>query len=380
MRQNLEAPPWGESVARTLEQLAVDFGRRLREGGIRLPVDSVITFARGLSVITPLSSSAIYWTGRVCLIRRREDVATYDRAFVAFWLGREETTRVPLVLQPLPAEQPDTETEPDDRAGAEAALSLRYSAEELLRHKDFATCTEEELAQIARLIAQLGSTRARRRSRRLTHSKKRHGKPDLRRMIRRAYGTGGVPIRRAFRQPRVRQRRLVLIGDVSASMEDYGRPMLRFLHAAVAARPRGQVEAFALGTRLTRLTRELEGPDPDRVFRRVATSVEDRAGGTRLGTGLHAFNARYGSPGMARGANVVIFSDGWDRGDPVLLAGAMARLHRLAHRVIWVNPLKASPGYEPLARGMAAALPHVDAFLEGHSVAALEELAEVLER
>jgi hypothetical protein len=174
----------------------------------------------------------------------------------------------------------------------------------------------------------------------------------------------------------MRPRRVVLLCDVSGSMEPYARALLRFLHVAVAGRSR--VEAFALGTRLTRLTRELATRDPDAALAAAASRVVDWSGGTRLGEGLREFNDRWGVRGMARGAVVVVLSDGWDRGDPDVLADEMARLARVAHRVVWVNPLKASPDYAPLARGMAAALPHVDDFVTGHSVAALEELVEVI--
>ncbi|MBA2326505.1 MAG: VWA domain-containing protein, partial [Actinobacteria bacterium] len=173
-------------------------------------------------------------------------------------------------------------------------------------------------------------------------------------------------------------RRIVLLFDVSGSMEPYARAILRFLHAAVAGRTR--VEAFALGTRLTRITRELSSRDPDAALASAARRVPDWSGGTRLGTGMREFNDRWGVRGMARGAVVVIVSDGWDRGDPSQLGEQMARLARVAHRVVWVNPLKASPGFAPLAGGMAAALPYVDEFVEGHSLASLEHLAEVIAR
>jgi uncharacterized protein with von Willebrand factor type A (vWA) domain len=161
-------------------------------------------------------------------------------------------------------------------------------------------------------------------------------------------------------------------------MDPYARALVRFLHAAVIGR--GGVEAFALGTRLTRITRELGSRDPDAALQRAAVAVTDWSGGTRLGEGLREFNDRWGTRGTARGAVVVILSDGWDRGDPAVLAEQMARLARVSHRIVWVNPLKAAPGYAPLARGMAAALPYVDEFVEGHSLAALERLAEVINR
>jgi uncharacterized protein with von Willebrand factor type A (vWA) domain len=225
-------------------------------------------------------------------------------------------------------------------------------------------------------MADLRLAGALRRSRRRRKSHVRRGHPDLRRTVRRAMRSGGEPLRRAFLEPAERPRRLVLLCDVSGSMEPYARALMRFAHAAVVARQR--VEVFALGTRLTRITRELSSRDPDAALRSAAGVVADWSGGTRLGDGLRRFNDEWGVRGMARGAVVVILSDGWDRGDPEQLAEQMARLARVAHRIVWVNPLKASPGYAPLARGMAAALPYVDDFVEGHSLESLERLAEVV--
>jgi uncharacterized protein with von Willebrand factor type A (vWA) domain len=170
----------------------------------------------------------------------------------------------------------------------------------------------------------------------------------------------------------------VFLLDISGSMEPYARALVRFVHAGVAGRQR--VEAFTLGTRLTRVTRELSSRDPDRALRDAGTRVEDWSGGTRLGETLRRFNDEWGVRGMARGAVVVILSDGWDRGDPAALAAEMERLHRVTHRIVWVNPLKVTPGYAPLARGMAAALPFVDEFVEGHSLEALEQLTKVINR
>ncbi len=198
----------------------------------------------------------------------------------------------------------------------------------------------------------------------------------MRRTVRRALRTGGEPIERRFEVPATQRRRIVLLLDVSGSMEPYARAFVRFLHAAVVGRTR--VEAFALGTRLTRITRELSSRDPDAAVAAAANRVSDWSGGTRLGEGIQVFNDTWGIRGMARGAVVVILSDGWDRGGPELLAEQMARLARVAYKIVWVNPLKATPGYAPLAQGMAAALPYVDEFVEGHSLAALEQLAEVI--
>jgi hypothetical protein len=255
-------------------------------------------------------------------------------------------------------------------------LQVRYSPAEVLRHRNFATYSPAEHVEARRLIADLRFAGGMRRSRRSRQSRRARGRPELRRTVRRSLRTGGEPIRRAFAEPSERPRRLVFLCDVSGSMEPYARALVRFLHTVVIAR--GRVEAFALGTRLTRITRELSSRDPDAALAAAARRVVDWSGGTRLGEGIRQFNDEWGIRGMARGATVVVFSDGWDRGDAGELAEQMARLHRVAHQVVWVNPLKATPGYAPLAAGMAAALPHVDEFMEGHSLASLEELAEVL--
>jgi uncharacterized protein len=219
-----------------------------------------------------------------------------------------------------------------------------------------------------------------RRSRRQKRSKGNRAtrRPDIRRTVRQALRTEGMPINRAFLEPAKKPRRLVLVLDVSGSMESYARALLRFGQAAVIGR--GRVEVFALGTRLTRLTRELSSRDPDRALEQAAARVIDWSGGTRLGEGMREFNDRWAIRGMGRGAVVVVLSDGWDRGDPAVLGEQMERLKRVTFRLVWVNPLKAAPGYAPLARGMAAALPHVDEFIEGHSLASLTELAHIVSR
>jgi uncharacterized protein len=253
-----------------------------------------------------------------------------------------------------------------------------WSWAEVLRHKDLAACTPAELDEAYRMVTALRAHPEARASRRYrTHHGR--GRPDLRRSVRHALRTDGEVLEIATRRPGHKPRRLVLVVDVSGSMEPYTRALLRFGHAAVAARRHGQVEVFALGTRITRVTRALTGHDPDEALRQATSEVLDWAGGTRLGDGLALFNDRWGVRGLARGATVVILSDGWDRGDPAVLGAEMARLRRVAHRLVWVNPLKATPGYAPLARGMAAALPHVDEFVEGHSVASLEQLARLVE-
>ena len=363
-------------------RMAIAFVRMLRRAGLGVPVGSALAYSEALAATGVEERSRVYWAGRATLVRRPEDFPVYDRIFAAFWAGRERGSIVASadqVVVELDEPVPDEEGEapPSEEARDQArTITVRYSPTETLREKDFAVCTPEELAETRRLMAELHMEAARRRSRRMQRSSRRRGRPDPRRTVRSALRSGGEPLRRAHLEPSWRPRRVVLLVDVSGSMEPYARSLLRFLHVAVMGR--GKVEAFALGTRLTRLTRELSRHDPDAALTAAAGAVPDWSGGTRLGQGLRAFNDRYGVRGMARGAIVVILSDGWDRGEPEELAVEMSRLHRVAHRIVWVNPLKATPGYAPLARGMAAALPYVDNFVEGHSLASLEALAEVI--
>jgi uncharacterized protein with von Willebrand factor type A (vWA) domain len=365
-------------------EIAVAFTWLLRGAGLDVPMSSTIAFTEALVATGIGDRDDTYWAGRATLVRRPEDHETYDRAFKVFWEGRqtvgeempaEEPVHITLAIDDDSADEPPDQPESAD-ASDEETIELRFSATEVLRHKDFADYSEQELTEAQQLMSRLRLAGSPRESRRLSGSKGRTARPDLRRTVRAAMKSNGEPFRRHWREPTTRNRRLVLLLDVSGSMEPYARALLRFVHAAVAGRQK--VEAFSLGTRLTRITRELSSRDPDIALRQTSTRVVDWSGGTRLGDGLRQFNDVWGQRGMARGAIVVILSDGWDRGDPTVLAEQMVRLHRVAHRVIWVNPLKVTPGYAPLARGMAAALPYVDAFVEGHSVAALEELARAI--
>ncbi len=363
--------------------IATAFTRVLRGLGISVPIGCVLTFTEALGAVGIEQRSGVYWAARSTLVRRPEDLALFDRAFAVFWDQRGASAAVEEILEPQRIviemdsdesgdDTPEARSEHDD----DPTIQLRFSAAEVLRDKDFSAYTDDELRIAQQLMTRLRFAGPPRRSLRLTPSRRDPYRPDVRRTVRASLSAGGEPIRRYWREPGERMRRLVLLLDVSGSMEPYARAMLRFVQAAVAGRQR--VEAFALGTRLTRVTKELGSRDPDRALQLASGRVSDWSGGTRLGECLQTFNNEWGVRGMARGAIVVIMSDGWDRGDPTLLSEQMLRLQRITHNLVWVNPLKVTPGYAPLARGMAAALPYVDHFVEGHSMAAMEELARVI--
>jgi uncharacterized protein with von Willebrand factor type A (vWA) domain len=354
----------------------VTFGRVLRQAGLEVGPGRLADALSGLDRVDLERREDVYWTLRQTLVSRQEDLEAFDRAFRAWFL------RAPFAPQVRAAEWPESYRElrrstADAAAGegAEGEANQGWSPEDLLRRKDFAEMTLEELERFAQLVAEIGAERPRRRSRRL-RAHHRGRQLDMRRLVRLSLATGGDPLERAFRRRVQMPRKVVLLCDVSGSMEAYSRALVLFLHAVVGS-GRG-VEAFAFGTRLTRLTPELAGRDPRRALAAAAERVVDWSGGTRIGASLKRFNDEWGRRALTRGAVVVIASDGWEREDPGSVGREMARLARQAYAVVWVNPLKGHPDYQPLAGGMRAALPFVDRFLPGHNLASLEELAEVL--
>ena len=353
----------------------------LREAGLDVPIDAVATFAAALGQVDATDVQQVLWASRATLVRRREDLAIHDATFARYFLGAgAQASPAASLVRPVvvdadtdvddPAPGPQTDERRDDAT----ERAVRFTAHETLRERDFATCTPAELAELARAVDRLRWHHRPVRGRRRRPG--RRGALDLRRTVAATVRAGGEPV--AWRRNRRvdRPRRQVLLLDVSGSMEPYTRLLLRYAHASVRARAR--VEVFALATRCTRLTRELATVQPDAALAAASHAVRDWDGGTRLGEDLASFLDEWGQRGVARGADVVIVSDGWDRGDPAHLAEQMARLSRAAARIVWVNPLRGTPGYEPLARGMAAALPYCDRFVDGHSLAALEQLAELL--
>lgn len=357
----------------------VGLARTLRAAGVPAGPDRVQRMVEALSVVDATSRAQVYWAGRLCLCASPADLAGYERVFAAYfgaerpiaWRRRQDT-----VLRPTPGlagVAPPT-GEPTDGDGL-AAVAATASAVELLRSRDIATLGPAEREAVRRLLAAFRLPGEPRRSRRYRPAPR--GPIDPARTTRELLARGGEPARLTRRAHRSRRRRVVLLVDVSGSMSGYADALLRFAHAA-ARGSAAPTEVFTIGTRLTRVTRELSHRDPDTAMAAVTSAVPDWSGGTRLGELVKAFLDRWGQRGLARGAVVVVLSDGWERGDARLLGESMARLHRLAHRVVWANPRKFRAGYAPLAAGMAAALPHVDEFVEGHSMAALERLAAVV--
>lgn len=359
----------------------VGFGRVLRGEGLEVGPRRMQDALRGLDAIDLADRTEVYHALRCTLVSRHDDIGVFDAAFEDYWEGVPRPRQPRATVEQLPAPQvaaahnagpPAQEPGADDEQPPVAAV---YSAAELLRQRDFADMTAAEVHSLHRLLAPLARAQPRRRSRRLAPAHAA-GVLDQRRTLRESMRTQGVPLNRAWRRPKLVPRKLVFLCDVSGSMEPYARAMVLFLCAMTAAGRR--VEAFAFGTRLTRLTRELAGRDPRAALDRASKVMPDWGGGTRIGEALHAYNRDYGRRALTRGAVVVVVSDGWERGDLDLLDRELASLQRAAHLLVWVNPLKGHTGFEPLAGGMRTALAHTDIFLEGHNVAALEGLAAVL--
>ena len=365
----------GDAVLRHV----VTFGRVLREAGLEVGPGRLADALAALAHVDVSKREDVYWALRTSLVSRRDDLDTFDRAFDAWFLrSRSQPLRrgdEPSELRRTDARR-DRGTRGDDGDAAAGDLEIGWSEHEVLRQKDFAAMTPDELARLRGLMEELATARPVRRSRRLRpHNRGRT--LDLRRLARASLATGGDPVERAFRRRTDVPRKLVVLCDVSGSMERYSRALLLFLHAAVGTGSR--VEVFAFGTRLTHLTPELRTHDPETALEKAAATVVDWACGTRIGASLKEFNDVWGRRAVSRGAVVIIVSDGWERGGgPELVTREMARLARAAYAVVWVNPIKGHPEYQPLAGGMRAALPYVDRFLAGHNLASLEELATIL--
>ncbi len=376
----------------------VSLGRELRSRGLPVGTGRILTFCRAVAALGLTDRDSLYWAGATTLVASHGDLERFGGAFDEWYRGLRESGELQIELSlPIEPAERDWGAQPEDLEvhagmtaalwsaaregdeeadeGDEASLRLVASGVEVLRQKAFGQLTPEERLTVERAIRNLRIRVPVERTRRRRPA--RSGDAfDLRRTLRRSLRTQGEPFDRAWRARRTRTRPLVLILDVSGSMAPYSRALMQFGYAAMAAGRR--VEVFCFGTRLTRVTRTLKTKDPDRALHLIGAQVADWEGGTRIGESLKTLVDGWSQRAALRGAVVVLCSDGLERGDPELLRQQMARLHRLAHRVVWANPLKGSPRYEPLARGMAAALPSVDEFVSGHDLESLEELSRVL--
>jgi len=353
----------------------VGFARTLRAAGVEASTDRVQAMLVALDNLDVTTGADAYWAGRLTLCGSPADVLRYDAAFAAYF--GNQLPRLSALVAPNLATRVVGVQVADDQSLREGeqlernAMAGRASDRELLRGKDFTALTDAERDEVRRMIARLDPVGPTRRSLRYTPAPR--GAVDSRRTVRAMLRRGGECDGILMRTHLPRPRRIVLLIDVSGSMEPYADAHLRFAHVVTRRRP--AVEVFTIGTRLTRVTRQMRARDPDVALRAVTEAIPDWSGGTRLGELLKAFLDRWGQRGTARGALVVVSSDGWERGDASLLEAQAARLHRLAHTVIWVSPHAGKDGFAPATAGLSAVLPHVDALVAGHSVEAFTELA-----
>jgi uncharacterized protein with von Willebrand factor type A (vWA) domain len=378
-----------------LPALAGAFGRRLHDAGVPVTPERTARFAHALALVEPIRRRRLYWTARTVFVTDQSQVRAFDRVFASVFMTEVEPFEYESEEVHATDSAPGRETpggrveagvpagggatgesgSGEDEDDREVPVGMAASDEEVLRSKSFEALAPGELAQLYRLMTRLDVATPRRRTRR-SERHRRGDRLDMRRTLRGSMRTAGDPIRLARRRRRVARRRMVMLCDISGSMEPYARAYLQFLTCAAGSGP--NAEAFVFATRLTRLTRSLRSRSPERAIQRAAAAAPDWSSGTRIGDALKEFNDRHGRRGMARGALVVILSDGWERGDPALVAREMERLSRLAYRIVWVNPRAAASGFTPRAGGMAAALPHCDALVSGHSMDALDEVIEAI--
>ena len=375
------------------DELLLGFTRALRAAGVPVTPDRAQSYLRAVALVGLEDQAATYWAGRATLCSGPDDLDRYAQVFDSWFLS-QETTVVPRDLPERSLAQADLgdDTDPagEHDASEEEVVRAVASAEEVLRHRDIAEMDIGEKARLAALFAGLRPQAPRRSAIRRTTWHR--GAIDAHRTLRRTLSRMGEPGEIAWHRKATRPRRIVLLVDVSGSMSAYADALLRLAHTFASRHPQGQsrrsgrpsgrpsgrVEVFTLGTRLTHVTRAMGQRDPERAIVAAGETVPDWSGGTRLGETLKIFLDRWGQRGMARGSVVVLFSDGWERGEPELLGEQMRRLHRLAHRVVWVNPHRGKQGYQPVQQGIVAALPHVDDFLAGHSMSTFAELIEVV--
>ncbi len=365
------------------DEILLAFTRALRAAGVQVTQDRSQGFLQAASLLDLGNERATWVAGRSTLCAGPDDLDRFDAVFEGFFNARDglPRTRPSSPSPPITSSLPENERD-GDGAGDEEIEVVHASASdaEVLRHRDVASMSPAEKARLDAMFATIHPRPPMRRTAR--HQPWHRGRVDANRTLRTSLRRMGEPSQIAWRRRGIKPRRVVLLVDVSGSMTSYADALLRLAHRlTVSLRVQGGVvETFTVGTRLTHLTRALRQRDAERALVAAGDTVPDWSGGTRLGETLRIFVDRWGQRGMARGSVVVVFSDGWERGDPTLLAEQMARLQRIAHRVVWVNPHRGKAGYEPVQQGVLAALPHVDDFVAGHSLATYAELAEVISR
>ena len=359
----------------------VGFTEVLRSAGLPITTERVAAFLEALDTLDVTSRMQTYWSGRLTLCADPDDVARYDMAFEAWFSPadgsrsriRDERPPPAPKLASLAPQREGEEGENEEQDGPE--IRATATGTEILRSRDMAELSGPEREHLRRLLALLRPEPPTRLSRRKRRN--RHGEADPARTLRSALRNHGELREIRRRDQSRRPRKVVLLIDVSGSMEPYADALLRFAHVFVRRSPRS-VEAFTLGTRLTRITRELRQRDSERALSSAGRAIPDWSGGTRLGDVLRAFVDRWGQRGVARRAVVVVFSDGWERGGTDVLGTQMERLSRLAHQVVWVNPHAGKEGYAPVQGGIVAALPYLDELLAGHSLDTLERLLRII--
>jgi uncharacterized protein with von Willebrand factor type A (vWA) domain len=363
------------------DAVLLGFTRALRAAGVPVTQDRAQTFLAAASIVGLDDRRATYTAGRATMCASPDDLARYDQVFEAYFNARDGLPR-PRPAQPSAATYsslPLSESGAAGEAGEpDDVVRAMVSDIEVLRHRDLASLSVAEKHRLAAMFATLRPRPPMRRTSR--HQRWHRGEVDGSRTLRASLRRMGEPAVIEWRRRGTKPRRVVLLLDVSGSMSGYADALLRLAHRIVVGSPRGTVEVFTVGTRLTHLTRALRSRDPERALVAAGETVPDWSGGTRLGETLRVFLDRWGRRGLARGSVVVVFSDGWERGDAALLGEQMTRLRRIAHRVVWVNPHRGKTGYEPVQQGVVAALPHCDDFLAGHSLATFGELIEVVAR
>jgi uncharacterized protein with von Willebrand factor type A (vWA) domain len=366
--------PGTDEVGAPITGLA-GFGRALREAGLPVNQHRSVAFLTALGELDLADPSALYWGGRATLCADYDDIPVYDRVF-SQWFGSAPGQQTPRATREEPRTAriaPLTQVGAQQTEQSEETPELRVAAHdaEVLRHRDLAELSEAERAHLRELLTTLKVHPPRRASARRRPA--RRGTPDQERTLRRMISNGGEVARLRRHARSTQPRRLVLLIDVSGSMSPYSESLLRFAHVVTRAAP-ASTETFTLGTRLTRVSRQLRARDPELALTAAGRAVPDWAGGTRIGETMKAFCDRWGQRGMARRSVLVLFSDGWERGNASLLGEQMQRLSRLTHKLFWVNPHAGRDGYAPVQSGIAAALPHVDKLLAGHSLATLQRL------